>query len=278
MSLSTKKAIHSPVNYSSMSTDYKYRTRPSHDTTSTRYTRLGRETGSAGRYRSPSTGRTSDISSHVGMGSFGTGRSSRPLPACPGPYDINGRRISTYEAISTLPRNTKGTSGIGSSTYSSSYSRPSLGSQRSTSLSRDHYIPAGRKSSVSELRNKFETTSISDTSSSSLKRGKKSTSLYDVNKNVYSPEKHDKHEKYEREIVDSLLHDKSSNTSTRIKKTYSSSYSPRHYETDQKLPDINKTLRSRSNSREKVKEESLPDKHSHRKDSNTSSLVGVSNK
>ena len=275
--MSTRVVAYSPVNYSSMSTGYKYRTRPGHDTTSTKSTRLGRETGSAGRYRSPSTGRTPDIGSHVGTGSYGTGRSSRPLPTGPGgPYDINGRRISTYEAISTLPRKTKGTSGIGSSTYSSSYSRPSLGSQRSTSLSRDHYIPTGRKSSVSELRNKFETTSLNDTSSSSLKRGKKSTSLYDVNKNVYSPEKHDKHEKYERETVDSLLHDKSSNSSTPIKSTYSSSYSPRHYETDQKLPDINKTLRSRSNSREKVKEESLLDKHSHRKDSNTSSLVGVS--
>ena len=135
--MSTRVPIHSPVNYHSMSTGYKYRTRPGHDTTSTKSTRLGRETGSAGRYRSPSTGRTSDISSHVGTGSYGTGRSSRPLSTGPGgPYDINGRRISTYEAISTLPRKTKGTSEIGSSTYSSSYSRPSLGSQRSTSLSR----------------------------------------------------------------------------------------------------------------------------------------------
>ena len=315
-----------------VATGYKYRTRPGNDTTSTKSTRLGRETGSVGRYRSPSTGRTPDISSHVGTGSYGNGRSSRPLSTGPGgPYDINGRRISTYEAISTLPRKTKGTSGIGSyvgigsygtgrssrplsagpggpydvngrristyeaistlprktegtfgigsSTYSSSYSRPTLGSQRSTSLSRDHYIPTGQKSSVSELRNKFETTSLNDTSSSSLKRGKKSTSLYEVNKNVYSTEKHyklGKHEKYERGTVDSLLHDKISNTSTPIKSTYSSSYSPSHYETDQKLPDINKTLRSRSNSREKVKEESLLDKHSHRKDSNTSSLVGVS--
>ena len=134
--MSRRVVTNSPVNYGSMSAGYKYRTRPGHDTTSTKH-----ESGSAGRYRSVSN-----------------------LPTGPlGAFGMDGRRMSPYEGNSTVPRKTKETSGIGRNSNLPFYSRYSFESQHSTSLS-------SRKSS--EPRDKLRTTSINDTSSSSLKQGK----------------------------------------------------------------------------------------------------------
>ena len=153
---------------------------------------------------------TSDIGGDIERYSYGL--PSRPSSSGPSPDDIKGRGISAYEGISAFRWKTKGTSGIESSIYSSSYSRHFSGSQDSNSLSGDDYIPAGRKSSILQTCDKHKTINISDTGSSSLKTGKKSTSLSVFSKYAYSPEKHDKHgkhdkhEKSESETVESLLY------------------------------------------------------------------------
>ena len=128
----------------------------------------------------------------------------------------------------------------------------------------DQIMMSYQKQKISVDKLLSATKDFKPASISGLKRGKKTTSLYDrpISKNMCTPEIC--FFESETETVDSLSLDERVNMLA-----YSSSYSPRYYEPDQKLPDINKTLRSRINSREKVKEESLLDKHSRWKDPNT---------